>query len=106
MDSSAGRPVKAVVFSRFINDLEQVGHYLYESQGDACVAQHYGNLRSTELSRFRNGRTRYRVCPRCGFHNEEQTVGDRCELLPLNALALDPTPKLRLRWMPCARSRP
>jgi len=72
------RPVKAVVFSRYINDLEQVGSHLYESEGDECVAQHFGSLRSTELSRFRNGMTRYRRCPRCAHHNEESTSGDRC----------------------------
>ena len=77
-DGANARQVKAVVFSRYINDLEQVGSHLYESEGDGCVAQHFGSLRSTELSRFRNGRTRYRCCPRCGFDNEETSLGDRC----------------------------
>ena len=76
--AGGSRPVKAVVFSRFINDLEQVGHHLTLSEGDAAVAQHYGQLRSTELSRFRNGKAVYRACPRCGFANDETTVGDRC----------------------------
>lgn len=74
-----GRPVKAVVFSRYINDLEQVGHGLYELEGDEAVAQHFGSFRSAELSRFRNSVTRYRVCPRCGFHNEQDMAsGHKC----------------------------
>ena len=46
--------------------------------GGEAVAQHWGDFRSTELARFRNGRASYRACPRCAFHNEVQVRGDLC----------------------------
>lgn len=70
---------KAVVFSEFENDLEQVTSRLVHRLGNEAVAQHWGDFRSTELARFRNGRATYRACPRCAFHNEVQVRGDLCE---------------------------
>lgn len=87
----SARPVKAVVFSRFINDLEQVGHFMYEAEGDERVCQHYGDFRSTELSRFRNGATRVRHCPRCHYENEYSASGDKCTRT-LVEVTYDPTP--------------
>lgn len=63
---------QAVVYSDFQNDLEQVTNWLVKEVGQDAVAQHWGDYRSTELARFRNGRISYRECPRCGFQNEEQ----------------------------------
>ena len=75
----AAPPPKAVVFSEFENDLEQVTSRLVHRLGNEAVAQHWGDFRSTELARFRNGRATYRACPRCAFHNEVQVRGDLCE---------------------------
>ncbi|KAL3927259.1 MAG: hypothetical protein SGPRY_002908 [Prymnesium sp.] len=70
--------MSAVVYSDFQNDLEQVTNWLVKEVGQDAVAQHWGDYRSTELARFRNGRISYRECPRCGFQNEEQAK-DSCE---------------------------
>mmetsp|Transcript_7966 Transcript_7966/g.20897 ORF Transcript_7966/g.20897 Transcript_7966/m.20897 type:complete len:478 (+) Transcript_7966:269-1702(+) len=72
-------PPKAVVFSEFENDLEQVNHWMTQLAGEEAVAYHFGEFRSTELARFRNGRTSYRRCPRCSFHNDAQVNADTCD---------------------------
>ena len=56
----------------------QVTSRLVHRLGGEAVAQHWGDFRSTELARFRNGRASYRACPRCAFHNEVQVRGDLC----------------------------
>lgn len=73
------REPKAVVFSEFLNDLEQVTSLLVQSVGQEAVAQHWGVFRSTELAAFRNGKTTYRPCPRCGFHNDVHVKADCCD---------------------------
>ena len=37
--------------------------------GDTNLCEHFGEFRSSELSRFRNSRSKYRECPLCGYHN-------------------------------------
>ncbi|KAL1522752.1 hypothetical protein AB1Y20_017724 [Prymnesium parvum] len=87
--SRAALPAKAVVYSDFQNDLEQVINWLVQMEGNEKVAQHWGDFRSTELARFRTGRTSFRECPRCGFHNEQQVRGDSCDR-PLLDILLAP----------------
>ena len=91
------REPKAVVFSEFINDLEQVTSLLVQSVGQEAVAQHWGVFRSTELAAFRNGKTTYRQCPRCGFHNDVHVKADCCDRRLIEVLlqphdALEPPP--------------
>ena len=91
------REPKAVVFSEFINDLEQVTSLLVQSVGQEAVAQHWGVFRSTELAAFRNGKTTYRQCPRCGFHNDVHVKADCCDRRLIEVLlqphdAVEPPP--------------
>lgn len=37
--------------------------------GDRAVCEHWGIYRSSELSRFRHSRRKFKVCPLCGFEN-------------------------------------
>lgn len=37
--------------------------------GDVNLCEHFGEYRSSELSRFRNSRSKFRECPLCGYHN-------------------------------------
>lgn len=64
----ARRP-KAIVFSQHDNDLQGVGHFLYSLLGDSNVCEHFGPYRSSELSRFRHSKRKFRACPLCGREN-------------------------------------
>jgi hypothetical protein len=53
------------------------------SMGAGAVCEHTGVYRSSELSRFRHSKRKYRTCPLCG-HANQITTGNCC----LNALLL------------------
>lgn len=46
-----------------------VGHFLYTMMGDSSVCEHFGQYQSSELSRFRHSKRKYRICPLCGHQN-------------------------------------
>eukprot|EP01039_Chlorochromonas_danica_P006985 gene6985-7727_t len=63
------RRPKAIVFSQYFNDLQGVGHFLYSMLGDSNVCEHFGKYQSSELSRFRHSKRKFRRCPLCGCEN-------------------------------------
>lgn len=63
------RRPKAIVFSQFNNDLQGVGHFLYAMLGDQNVCEHFGRYKSSELSRFRHSKRKFRTCSMCGHEN-------------------------------------
>ena len=75
---SLRRP-KAIVFSIYPADLDGVATILYRTMGDSAICEHRGDYRSSELSRFRNSKKKYRVCPYCGHHNS--IISENCEKL-------------------------
>ena len=55
----------------FLNlNLKGVGHFLYVTLGDDFICEHWGEYQSSELSRFRHSRRKYRMCPMCGYKNQ------------------------------------
>jgi hypothetical protein len=66
--ANSRRP-KAIVFSQYPADLQGVGHFLYLMLGDAAVCEHVGVYQSSELSRFRHSKRKFRCCPLCGHRN-------------------------------------
>lgn len=57
--------------------LQGVGHDLLMLMGPSAVCEHYGHFRSSELSRFRHSKRKYRRCPLCGYCNQI-TTGNCC----------------------------
>lgn len=37
--------------------------------GEQAMCEHFGIYQSSELSRFRHSKRKYRICPLCGYHN-------------------------------------
>mmetsp|Transcript_47799 Transcript_47799/g.94636 ORF Transcript_47799/g.94636 Transcript_47799/m.94636 type:complete len:1169 (-) Transcript_47799:69-3575(-) len=72
-----GRCPKAIVFSQHDWDLQGVGHCLILMMGPSAICEHTQHYRSSELSRFRHSKRRYRKCPMCG-HCNQITNGDCC----------------------------
>lgn len=68
--STVRRP-KAIIFSEFRNVLQGVGTFLYLDPrlGDRSICEHDGIYRSSELSRFRHSKRKYRKCPLCSHEN-------------------------------------
>jgi hypothetical protein len=66
------RPVKAIVFAESVDFLHEVGHYFvtHLHGRNHAVAEHWGNMRNTELSRFRNNLRSYKFCHICHRENE------------------------------------
>jgi hypothetical protein len=77
--TSMRRP-KAIVFSQHKADLQGVGHFLYTDIrfGDRSVCEHDGTFRSSELSRFRHSKKKFRSCLLCG-HENLITTGQFCD---------------------------
>lgn len=90
------RAPKAVVFSEFQNDLDLVADKLIGTQGEEAVARHWGMYRSSALSTFRNGRTSYRCCPRCGYKNGSEVKYDVCDRRLVEVLLARHGPPFRL----------
>lgn len=78
------RRPKAIIFSQFKSDLEGVGHFIYLDPrfGDSSVCEFAGTFKSSELSRFRHSRKKYRKCLFCG-HENFITSGDFCDKMLL-----------------------
>ena len=64
------RPVKAIVFAESMDFLHCIGHFLVCHLQKFAVAEHWGNYRNTELSRFRHDLRSYRTCDVCLGENE------------------------------------
>ncbi len=59
--------------------------------GDNAVCEHYGAYQSSELSRFRHNKRKYRCCPLCG-HNNPISNDKSCDRLLLLVEYLDVEP--------------
>lgn len=90
---AALRRPKAIVFSQ-TEELLGVAHYLYLMLGESHVCEHMKSYRSAELSRFRNSRRKYRICPLCGTSSGITDAFCPCTLLLVEYL--DPPRNLDL----------
>lgn len=81
------RRPKAIVFSQ-TEELHGVAHYLYLMLGDSHVCEHMKTFRSAELSRFRNSKRKYRICPLCGTSCTVTDIVCPCVLLLVEYLDL------------------
>lgn len=74
------RRPKAIIFSQDSNDLQGVAHFLYLDPrcGESSICEHHGAFRSSELSRFRHSKRKFRRCPLCN-HENLVTSGGYCE---------------------------
>lgn len=64
--------------------------------GNGAVCEHFGTFRSSELSRFRHSKRKFRRCPLCGFCNQI-TTGNNCSNVLLLVEYTDPG---NFAWLP------